>query len=238
MTQTCLRVSTARLLSCLSLVLVITSRVHADIALVGANNAEDTDGGKRFNSVMGISGAFKVLGDAINFIPSLLHYGLDGVPTKLVTKVVFTVEKQLQQGAVAITFGTGSPGEFQIQFNAPSADNYEGIKGVIYHEMAHVWQYFGQGTPSGVTEGVADYVRLKAGLAPSHWVKPGGGDRWDQGYDVTAYFFDYCNSLRGDFVWQINARLANGAWSESVFSDLLGKSVQDLWTDYKNKYGG
>ncbi|XP_024536701.1 uncharacterized protein LOC9645954 [Selaginella moellendorffii] len=208
MTQTCLRVSTAHLLSCLSLVLVITSRVHADIVLVGANNAEDTDGGKRFNSVMGISGAFKVLGDAINFIPPLLHNGLDSVPTKL------------------------------IQFNAPSADNYEGITGVIYHEMAHVWQYFGQGTPSGVTEGVADYVRLKAGLAPSHWVKPGGGDRWDQGYDVTAYFFDYCNSLWGDFVWQMNARLANDAWSESVFSDLLGKSLQDLWTDYKNKFGG
>ncbi|EFJ32212.1 hypothetical protein SELMODRAFT_86137, partial [Selaginella moellendorffii] len=82
----------------------------------------------------------------------------------------------------------------------------------------------------------ADYVRLKAGLTLSHWVEPGGGETWDQGYDVTAYFLDYCNGIQGDFLWQMNARLANGVWSESVFFDLLGKSVQDLWTDDKNAF--
>lgn len=43
---------------------------------------------------------------------------------------------------------------------------------------------------SRVFEGIADYVRLKAGNVPGHWVNEGGGDRWEQGYDVTARFFD------------------------------------------------
>uniref|UniRef100_N1R0Z7 Uncharacterized protein n=1 Tax=Aegilops tauschii TaxID=37682 RepID=N1R0Z7_AEGTA len=34
---------------------------------------------------------------------------------------------------------------------------------------------------SRVFEGIADYVRLKAGNVPGHWVNEGGGDRWDQG---------------------------------------------------------
>lgn len=58
------------------------------------------------------------------------------------------------------------------------------ITGVLYHESTHIWQWNGNGqAPGGLIEGIADYVRLKAGYAPSNWVKPGQGDRWDQGYD-------------------------------------------------------
>jgi len=36
---------------------------------------------------------------------------------------------------------------------------------VIYHEVAHSWQWFGAAdrVPGGLIEGIADYVRLKAG---------------------------------------------------------------------------
>ncbi|KAH9302484.1 hypothetical protein KI387_014067, partial [Taxus chinensis] len=89
----------------------------------------------------------------------------------------------------------------QIHLSAEYVENYGGdvkteIRGDLYHEMTYVLQWNGQGNaPDGLIEGVADYVRLTAGLAPSHWVKPGGGDRWDQGYDVTAYFLQYCESI-------------------------------------------
>ncbi|WJZ83949.1 hypothetical protein VitviT2T_003587 [Vitis vinifera] len=63
--------------------------------------------------------------------------------------------------------------------------------------MTHIWQWNGNGqAPGGLIEGIADFVRLKANYAPSHWVQPGQGDRWDQDYDVTARFLDNCNSLR------------------------------------------
>ncbi|CAI0445498.1 unnamed protein product [Linum tenue] len=45
--------------------------------------------------------------------------------------------------------------------------------------MTHVWQWLGGGqgdiAPGGLIEGIADFVRLRAGLAPppGRWVKPG-----------------------------------------------------------------
>ena len=54
------------------------------------------------------------------------------------------------------------------------------IHGVIVHEMVHCWQWNGLGTaPGGLIEGIADFVRLKAGLAPLHWRR--GGGKWDAG---------------------------------------------------------
>lgn len=49
------------------------------------------------------------------------------------------------------------------------------ILGVLTHEMVHAWQHDGQGTlPGGLIEGIADWVRLEAGMAPPHWgAEPG-----------------------------------------------------------------
>ncbi|KAM0028608.1 hypothetical protein Hdeb2414_s0018g00515931 [Helianthus debilis subsp. tardiflorus] len=84
----------------------------------------------------------------------------------------------------------------------------------------------------GLIEGIADYVRLKAGYAPSHWVRPGQGDRWDQGYDVTARFLDYCNGLRGGFVAELSKKMRSG-YDNGFLVELLGKTVDQLWAEYK-----
>ncbi|GLJ24693.1 hypothetical protein SUGI_0472600 [Cryptomeria japonica] len=77
--------------------------------------------------------------------------------------------------------------------------------------MTHVWQWDFEGNASGgLVEGVANYVRLTAWLAPSRWVKRGGGDRWDRGYDATAYFLQYWDRCRSGFVAKLNAKLAFG----------------------------
>ncbi|KAI3913044.1 hypothetical protein MKW92_038746 [Papaver armeniacum] len=129
----------------------------------------------------------------------------------------------------------------EIHVSAKYLSGYNGdvkreFTGVIYHEATHIWQWNGNGNaPGGLIEGIADYVRLKANYAPSHWVKPGGGDRWDQGYDVTARFLEYCNSLRSGFVADLNRKMKNG-YSDRFFVDLLGKNVNQLWMDYKKKY--
>jgi hypothetical protein len=93
-------------------------------------------------------------------------------------------------GGVAFTSANG------IHLSARYVGGYSGdvrteVTGVLYHEATHVLQWDGRGRANGgLIEGIADYVRLKAGYAPGHWVKPGQGDRWDQGYDVTARFLD------------------------------------------------
>ncbi|KAD6795315.1 hypothetical protein E3N88_06211 [Mikania micrantha] len=129
----------------------------------------------------------------------------------------------------------------EIHFSTNYIAGYQGdlkneFTGVIYHEMTHVWQWSGNRlTPSGLIEGIADFVRLKAGYIPSHWVQPGQGDKWDQGYDVTARFLDYCEGLRSGFVAELNKKMRY-AYSVDYFVDLLGKTVDQLWSDYKAAY--
>jgi len=121
-------------------------------------------------------------------------------------------------------------------FRLSSSGNYlkvSQVTGVLYHEVTHVWQWDGQGQANGgLIEGIADYVRLKAGYAPGHWVKPGQGDRWDQGYDVTARFLDYCDSLKPGFVALLNAKMKDG-YTDDFFTQILGNTLQQLWQDYK-----
>ncbi|EFJ24815.1 hypothetical protein SELMODRAFT_232195 [Selaginella moellendorffii] len=205
---------------------------HAQTTLVFANNAQGTAGGRRFDSVVGAQGAFTILSDAIAFVQSTFDYSNPSTPKKSVARITFTVD---DIGGVAYTSND------QIHLSASYVGDYSGdvareIRGVMFHEMTHVWQWNGRGgAPGGLIEGIADFVRLKANLAPSHWVKPGAGNRWDEGYDVTARFLDYVNSLSAGFVAKLNAKLATG-WSESYFQDLTGKSVGTLWSDYKKKY--
>src|SRR2546423_8596784 len=74
------------------------------------------------------------------------------------------------------------------------------IIGVVTHEMVHCYQYNGDGTaPGGLIEGIADFVRLRAGLAPPHWgsAKEELGDTWDSGYQKTAYFLDWLEERHG-----------------------------------------
>jgi len=107
--------------------------------------------------------------------------------------------------------------------------NYQGdvkneITGVLYHEMTHVWQWDGKGgAPSGLIKGIADYIRLTAGFAPSHWVNPGSGDKWDQGYEVTAYFLQYCDTVASGFVAKMNSKLRNGWDLSSAILSLVGR---------------
>ena len=195
------------------------------------NPAEGSDGGKRFDAEIGRSGAVQIMDKSSQFIWDIFHQNSPS-QRKNVEKITLYVENI---DGVAYTINN------EIHLSANYVGTYQGdvrreITGVLYHEMTHVWQWNGQGNaPSGIIEGMADYVRLTAGLAPSHWVKPGSGDTWDQGYDVTAFFLQYCESVKPGFVAEMNSKMAEG-WSLQFFNDLTGKSVDELWKDYKAKY--
>lgn len=106
--------------------------------------------------------------------------------------------------------------------------------GVIYHEMIHIRQLNGKGqAPGGLIQGIADFVRLQADLAPpSFWARLGQGDRPDECYNVMAWFLDYYNSLRYGFVAELNKRLRE-EYNSGFFVKLLGKTVDQLWSDCK-----
>lgn len=59
------------------------------------------------------------------------------------------------------------------------------IEGVLIHELTHVWQCDGNGhVPGWWIEGLADYVRLKEGLAAGHWREYPAGRKYDDSYEV------------------------------------------------------
>lgn len=121
--------------------------------------------------------------------------------------------------------------------DVPSERHSAEIEGVIVHELVHCFQYNGLGdAPGGLIEGLADWVRLRAGLAPPHWRQ---GDElngnWDCGYSGTAYFLQYLEERFGEgTVRRINEGLRLVKYEEKPFwTGLLGRPVGQLWEDYK-----
>ncbi|KAK9435345.1 PBSP domain protein [Metarhizium brunneum] len=108
------------------------------------------------------------------------------------------------------------------------------ITGVITHELVHCLQWNAFGTcPGGLVEGVADWVRLNCDLAPPHWKKE-AADRWDAGYQHTAYFLDYLERTRGGgLVTRLNEKLRIERYAERRFwMELTGQTVDDLFAEY------
>ncbi|XP_060168159.1 uncharacterized protein LOC132598983 [Lycium barbarum] len=218
-------------ISSLFVLAIFTQKIHA-VDYTVTNTAANTPGGARFDRDIGAQYSQQTLSAAATFIWNTFQQN-SPADRKNVEKVSMFVD-DMDGVAYAIN------NEIHVSarsIQGDSGDVKRGITGVLYHESTHVWQWNGNGqpTPGGLIEGIADYVRLKADLAPSHWVKPGQGDRWDQGYDVTARFLDYCNSLRNGFVAELNKKMRNG-YSNQFFVDLLGKTVDQLWSDYKAKF--
>lgn len=116
----------------------------------------------------------------------------------------------------------------------PTSRQRDEIQGVLVHEMVHCWQWNAYGTaPGGLIEGIADFVRLKAGLSPPHWKKE-RGETWDQGYQHTGYFLDWIETEYGDgSTRRVNEALMNKRYDEEAFwNSLFGKGVQELWSEY------
>lgn len=109
------------------------------------------------------------------------------------------------------------------------------LEGVLCHEMVHAYQYDGSHTaPSGFIEGVADYYRLKMGLAPPHWNPRDTPEKWDGGYEKTGYFLHFVESMRPDAVYRMNMYLRDHKWSEKeIFTYGTGEHASSLFQTYK-----
>lgn len=117
----------------------------------------------------------------------------------------------------------------------PSARQKDEIQGVLVHEMVHCWQWNALGTaPGGLIEGIADFVRLRAGFSPPHWKKAGGG-QWDAGYQHTAYFLEWIERTWGEgSVRKINDALKGRQYEEDDFwEQLFDKKIGLLWKEYQ-----
>ncbi|PSN71242.1 BSP-domain-containing protein [Corynespora cassiicola Philippines] len=119
--------------------------------------------------------------------------------------------------------------------HVPEARQKEEILGVLVHEMVHCWQHNAKGTaPGGLIEGVADWVRLRAGLAPPHWKRHADGE-WDSGYERTGFFLEWLEGRFGaGWVRKCNDGLREEKYKEGDFwKECCGESVGKLWGEYQ-----
>jgi len=107
------------------------------------------------------------------------------------------------------------------------------ILGVLCHELVHCYQWNAKDTcPGGLIEGIADWVRLRAGYIPPHWARE-GGKHWDAGYQTTGYFLDWIESRKGEgSVRRLNEALQHAEYNDKMWSTLFGEDVGSLWTNY------
>ena len=145
-----------------------------------------------------------------------------------------------EMDGVAYTTGTDLDDdhkEIHINLNYIKNKDRHEILGVICHELVHCFQWNAQGScPGGLVEGIADWVRLNAGLAAKHWKQDADGN-WDAGYQHTGYFLDYLERrFRPGTVRSINACLCEQKYNEKkVFQDCCsGHTVDQLWKDYRH----
>lgn len=140
-----------------------------------------------------------------------------------------------------------SLGYIEARSSMSDADFMHEMRGVVTHEMVHVFQHNAKGTcPGGLIEGVADYVRMKSGLGAKHWKKwPANqdtrGSQWDAGYERTAYFLEWvedkCEDERPHVIGQLNHAMQTQTWGDGqLFEKVTGKKVGEWWSLYKKEW--
>lgn len=137
-----------------------------------------------------------------------------------------------------------------------NTDPLSELKGVLTHELVHCYQHTTPpnakdipGPPGGLVEGIADFVRLKAGFVPPHWQKPTSAkdrpSKWDEGYQHTAFFLAWLEDVRVGCgaVGLLNDRLLRLGYvgeakeetrqlKSSFWKGLFGVEVSQLWEEY------
>lgn len=85
-----------------------------------------------------------------------------------------------------------------------------------------------------VLEGIAAWVRYRAGYTSPSERRPGGSPIDDA--TIAGFFFDWLDRTHPDAVYELNQSLdpTDGiAWSEEVFEIITGKDLSALWAEYQ-----
>ena len=118
------------------------------------------------------------------------------------------------------------------------------LDGIFFHEITHVYApeptgagiYDGESEFWAFTEGVADAVRIGAGLMTQKSPVTSDNRKWLGGYEITGFFLHYIKVRRDKHFltkFMETAQTLKNRWSfDRAFHDTLGQGVDVVWRDY------
>lgn len=134
--------------------------------------------------------------------------------------------------------GVAATGGGRIVYNPDWFRKHPGDIDVVTHEVMHVVQNYGRGGgPGWLTEGIADYVRYKYGVdnPGAKWALPAFKveHSYKNAYRITARFLNWLeiNGNKG-IVVKLDSAMRNHTYKETIWTDLTGKTIDELWTAY------
>lgn len=133
--------------------------------------------------------------------------------------------------------GVAATGGGRIVYNPDWFRKHPGDIDVVTHEVMHVVQNYGRGGgPGWLTEGIADYVRFKYGVD-----NPGAGwsltpfkpeQSYKNAYRITARFLNYLEKSNPGIVVKLDNAMRSHTYKDTIWSDITGKNVDELWAAY------
>ncbi len=190
---------------------------------------------------------FKEKGYTLNFLNNDASF--DPALKKRMVETFFKVYPILanaynQQTAKEVTFsidtaykGVAATGGGRIVYNPDWFRKHPGDIDVVTHEVMHVVQNYGRGGgPGWLTEGIADYVRFKYGVdnAGANWSLPAfkPEHNYKNAYRITARFLNHLEKSNPGIVVKLDNAMRTHTYKDTIWSELTGKTIDELWTAY------
>jgi hypothetical protein len=160
------------------------------------------------------------------------------------TNVTITVKKD----AKGVAFASGNRITCAAEWFRKNLDG-EAV-GAVVHELAHVVQNYGWGrrrnpeakrTPGWIVEGIPDYIRWflyepeSKGAEITERNLPRA--KYDANYRITGNFINWVvRTYDKEIVRKINAAARAGKYSEDLWKEFTGKTVQELGAEWKEMH--
>ena len=133
--------------------------------------------------------------------------------------------------------GVAATGGGRIVYNPDWFRKHPGDIDVVTHEVMHVVQNYGRGGgPGWLTEGIADYVRYRYGVdnPGANWTltpfKP--EHNYKNAYRITARFLNHLEQTSPGIVVKLDNAMRTHTYKETIWSDITGKTIDELWSAY------
>lgn len=133
--------------------------------------------------------------------------------------------------------GIAEAGGNTVRFNPKWFDGHPNDIDVVTHEVMHIIQSYGhRAGPWWITEGIADYVRYKYGVAneAGGWsLTPFSPDHhYNKGYRITARFFAWMEKQHPGFVKKLDGHMRAHTYTAATCTAITGKTLDEWWQQY------